>query len=160
MNPTPPPLPVEPATLQPAASRARRVHVVDADPATFELIREWLVPEGWQVLEFDACNAGTADDAPSLAIVDLGFARHVGDARGAGDPSGAADARGAVVPALVRVRDALPGVPLLVMSPTIFDGVGCCGPCARQLGVAGVLPKPSSREALIAAVTNLTRPAA
>ena len=137
-------LPIESAASQPDAAAVRSVHVVDADPATFDLIREWLEPEGWRVVEIEARKlekdvAGAAD-RPSLVIVDLAYPRD------------------AALPALVRLREALPGVPLLVMSPTIFDGVGCCGPCARQLGVAGVLPKPLSHDALVNAITSVATP--
>lgn len=173
------PLPTALAAPQPDLARAepgrkapvRSIHVVDADLATFDLMREWLEPEGWRLIELESAKLGTAgrdrgdggttggdtgDDGttgrdkvdgdatetPSLVIVDLAYPRD------------------AALPALMRLRDALPGVPLLVMSPTIFDGVGCCGPCARQLGVAGVLPKPLSREALVAAIANLVLPSA
>jgi CheY-like chemotaxis protein len=145
MTPSPP-LPTELVASQAEAAPVRSIHVVDADLATFDLMREWLEPDGWRVVELESGKLGAgghdgADgdkaDAPSLVIVDLAYPRH------------------AALPALARLREALPGVPLLVMSPTIFDGVGCCGPCARQLGVAGVLPKPLSREALVAAVANV-----
>jgi CheY-like chemotaxis protein len=119
----------------------RSVLVVDADSVAFDLIREWLEPEGWRVLEFDARGTREVDATPSLLVVDLGFARDAG------------------MPALARLREAAPGVPVLVMSPTIFDGVCCSGPCARRLGVAGVLPKPLSREAFVTAVADLARPA-
>ena len=151
MSPTSPLL-TEIVAAQPDAARpepsqrppARSIHVVDADLATFELIREWLEPEGWRVIERIPERTpelapglhATADDC-SLVIVDLAYPRD------------------AHLPALVRLREALPGVPLLVMSPTIFEGVGCCGPCARQLGVAGVLPKPVSRAALVAAIASV-----
>jgi CheY-like chemotaxis protein len=139
-----------------SSSPVRSIHVVDADVATFDLIREWLEPEGWRVLEHKHEHAqqheyaqehehdharGNFDaaDPPSLVLVDLAFPRH------------------AALPALERLRNALPGVPVLVMSSTIFDSVCCSGPCAQRLGVAGVLPKPLSREAIVAAVTNVAR---
>ena len=49
-------------------------------------------------------------------------------------------------------------MPLIVISSTVFANVGCSGPCAQSLGVSGVLPKPVSREALLAAVRRLARP--
>jgi DNA-binding NarL/FixJ family response regulator len=50
-----------------------------------------------------------------------------------------------------------PGIPILALSPTFFSNVSCGGNCARALGVAGVLPKPIARDALIAAIRDLTR---
>lgn len=114
-----------------------RVLVLDSDALTQSMIGEWLDADGWQVLE-------PAIDKPpidlDLVVVDLPFPR-----------AGALDA-------LQAVRQEYPGVPLIVISSTVFANVGCCGPCAESLGVSGVLPKPVSREALIGAVRRLARP--
>ncbi len=61
---------------------------------------------------------------------------------------------------LQRVTDENPGTPILAHSPAFFSSVTCCGGVARTLGVAGVLPKPAAREALIAAVHRVLGPAA
>ena len=58
---------------------------------------------------------------------------------------------------LKRIAQAHLGVPLIALSPTFFGSVLCTGVCADSLGVAGVLPKPVSREALIAGVRKLAR---
>ena len=42
---------------------------------------------------------------------------------------------------LAEAKLRYPGVPIVVVSPTVFASVGCCGPCAAALGVAGVLPE-------------------
>jgi DNA-binding NarL/FixJ family response regulator len=57
-----------------------------------------------------------------------------------------------------RASTQYPGTPILALSPTFFSNVACGGNCARSLGVAGVLPKPIGRDALIAAIRNLLNP--
>lgn len=113
------------------------VLVLDSDALTQSMIAEWLDADGWQVLE---ATIDAAASEPSLVVVDLPFPR----------------ARS--LDALQAIRQAYPGVPVIVMSSTVFDNVGCSGPCADSLGVSGVLPKPVSRDALIGAVRRLARP--
>lgn len=102
------------------------------------MICEWLDADGWQVLE-------PASDAPAsdldLVVVDLPFPR-----------------AGTSVDPLQAIRHEYPGVPVIVISSTVFGNVGCYGPCAQSLGVSGVLPKPVAREALIGAARRLARP--
>jgi CheY-like chemotaxis protein len=117
-----------------------RVLVLDNDALTQSMLCEWLDAEGWQVLEPAVDPAPDAARDLDLVVVDLPFPR-------AGSPD-----------ALQAIRQEYPGVPLIVISSTVFANVGCCGPCAQSLGVAGVLPKPVSREALIGAVRRLARP--
>lgn len=114
------------------------VLVLDSDALTQSMISEWLDADGWQVLEPAADRAA---GEPSLVVLDLPFPR-----------AGSDDA-------LQAIRQEYPDVPVIVISSTVFGNVGCCGPCAEMLGVSGVLPKPVSREALIAAVRRLARPA-
>lgn len=116
-----------------APDAARRVLIVDADPALRGLLEAWLSEHGWGVLD----ESGTAQDGFDLAVVDVPFPR-----RG-----------GSVV--LKRVAKKHPGVPILVLSSGFFACVESDGAVARALGVAGVLPKPVSREALIAAARRL-----
>lgn len=56
---------------------------------------------------------------------------------------------------LRRVGNEHPNTPILALSPTFFGSIACAGAVARALGVASVLPKPVSREALISAARNL-----
>jgi hypothetical protein len=119
-------------------SNARNLLVLGTDQATRSLFVEWLAGEGWQVL--DTSSADSA--APlSLVVLELAFLRE-----------------GELQP-LAEVKLQYPGVPIVVVSPTIFSSVDCCGPCAAALGVAGVLPKPIARATLIEAVHRLARPA-
>jgi CheY-like chemotaxis protein len=121
----------------PMTAAAPLVRIVNADGATLGLLQEWLGGAGYRVAAAD-----TANEAPALTIVDVPFARH-----------GGADL-------LSRIAAADPGVPILALSPTFFSNVRCGGGCAHLLGVAGVLPKPLAREALLAAVDRLARPSA
>lgn len=110
------------------------VLVLDADRATFGLVSEWLAADGWRV-----SDSAASGEAPALVLVDVPFPRHDGAQH------------------LQRIAEALPGVPLIALSPTFFGSVLCTGDCADALGVAGVLPKPVSREALLAGVRKLAR---
>ena len=119
------------------ASRAPRprVLVVDADPALVALLEEWLAEHGCDVVQ-DA-GASHARDGFDLVVVDIPSPRQ-----------GAANV-------LKRVARESPGAPVLALSSSFFAGVEARGPVARWLGVAGVLAKPVTREALIGAVEHL-----
>lgn len=119
----------------------RRVLIVDTDQPTFQLFEEWLEAEGIQAVDAHRNGSATvADGARSycdVALVDVPFPRDQGSSL------------------LQAVAIEHPGTPILALSSAFFANVACSGPCARQLGVAGVLPKPVTREALIAAVRAL-----
>lgn len=106
--------------------------VLDADPALLGLLREWLGEFG-HVAEGHGSTAADCD----LVVVDVPFPR-----QGEANPL-----RGLVA--------AHPATPVLALSPTFFAGIDAHGALARSLGVAGVLPKPVKREALVAAVRRL-----
>jgi CheY-like chemotaxis protein len=112
------------------------VLVVDADRATRDLLDEWLAGSGYRVAAAEA-EAGAASGGAALIVVDLPFPRQGGQA------------------VLQRLAAQHPGVPILALSSTFFASVACTGAVARELGVAGVLPKPIRRDALVAAVTAL-----
>jgi CheY-like chemotaxis protein len=115
--------------------RPLRVLLVGSDPATAELLREWLTAEGHEVV---GERTGGEAAPVSLAIVDVPFARQGADL-------------------LRQVAARHPQAPLLALSATFFSSVKCTGDCARSLGVDGVLPKPVSREALLATIGELLR---
>ena len=118
-----------------AADSAPRVLVVDADPALLGLLEEWLAERGCRVFDEDSVEAGANDF--DLAIVDVPFPRQ------------------RVLSQLKGVADRHPGVPILALSSTFFAGVAGAGLVARTLGVAGALPKPLARDALVEAVDRL-----
>lgn len=113
--------------------------LVDVDCATAGLLGEWLAGDGCCAVDACACS-GIDRSRFALAVVDVPFPRDGGQER------------------VQRLQREHPGVPVLALSPTFFSSIACTGAVARGLGVAGVLPKPVSRDALIAAVRRLLRP--
>ena len=109
-----------------------RALIVDADPALLGLLEEWLGEGGWSVQQerTDESPAGDYD----LIVADLPFPRHGSSAL------------------LRRLADENPGTPIVVLSSNFFPGIDAAGAVAKGLGVAAVLPKPVSRDALLAAV--------
>jgi CheY-like chemotaxis protein len=104
-----------------------RVLVVGADPALAGLLEEWLAEAGCRMV----------DDEPQVILVDLHLPRQAG--------AGAAR----------ELRARHPGTPLIALSSGFFAGVEANGAVARTLGVEAVLPKPLTREALVAALRKV-----
>lgn len=104
-----------------------RVLLVDADQALRGLIEEWLADEGWSLV----------DQQPDVVLLDL--------PRDNGQE------------ALRRVSNAHPLAPVIALSARFFDGIETNGTIARELGVASVLPKPLTRDALVTAVRSSVR---
>jgi CheY-like chemotaxis protein len=98
------------------------------------LLDEWLGGRGFEV--FDDANAA-ARNGFDLIVVDVPFPRHGG------------------LDLLKRVTAEYPDAPTIAVSSSFFADVRCDGALARELGVAGVLPKPLRRDALFAAVDGL-----
>jgi DNA-binding NarL/FixJ family response regulator len=115
---------------------APSIRVIGADLPTFDLLTEWLTSAGYAVTNANGTD-GAAGPPPILAIVDIPFTR-----RGAPE-------------VVQRIAAQYPGLRILALSSTFFSNVTCYGECARALGVAGVLPKPIARDALIAAIREL-----
>lgn len=101
-----------------------RVLLIDADPALRGLVEEWLAEEDWSLV----------DDDPDVVLVDLPAPREHGSAR------------------MQRISNAHPRAPVVALSSSFFDGIEANGAIARALGVASVLPKPLTRDALLAAL--------
>jgi len=117
---------LSPEAMTPEAEVAR-VLVVDADPALAGLLGEWLADAGCRTVEHD----------PQVVLVDLHLPRRAG----------------AGVARELRARH--PGTPLIALSSGFFAGVEANGAVARTLGVEAVLPKPLTREALVAALRKV-----
>ena len=113
------------------------VLVVDADRDTLALLREWLSEAGWAVLDETARDSSMP---VHLVLLDLAFPRH-----------------GAAL-ALQRLAIEHTGTPVLALSAMFHASIEPQGEVARSLGVAGVLPKPIRRDALVDAVHKLSRP--
>lgn len=114
----------DPAEQSPG--RARRILVVDTDSACVALLEQWLTDAGFEVLHDP--DVGVSLD---LAIVDVPQPR-----------SGATQA-------FRRIAQRHPGTPILAVSSAFFPGIEHCTAAPGILGVAGVLAKPMSREALL-----------
>lgn len=125
-----------PSALQETAARAAKVLIVGADRALFELIGEWLAADGCNAV-LESASDGSSPRRVDLVVVDIPFPRQGG------------------LDLLRRIAGERPGTPILALSSTFFAGIESNGAVARALGVAGVLPKPLRRDALIAAVRNL-----
>ena len=110
-----------------------RILVADADCALVGLLKEWLAALG-RVLGRDA-----PAERYDVIVVDLPFLREQGMD---------------MVNALSRAH---PGTPIVALSATLLPGVEPSGCVARELGVASVLPKPVTREALMAEVSKVIR---
>lgn len=111
----------------------RRVLLCDLEPAMAALLGEWLAADGLR-----ADNDMALPEPPAaLILIELPYPRQGGQQR------------------LRELARAWPGVPLIVLSPTLLPGVAPQGDVARQLGAAAVLPAPVSRQALRAAVAQV-----
>lgn len=119
---------------QHAGAEVPLIRIVDVDRATLVLLQEWLDSAGFEVAS-GRDSDGNRERRAVLTIVDVPFTRH-------GAPE-----------VIKRVTAQYPGTPILALSPTFFSNVACGGGCARALGVAGVLPKPVARDALLNAVS-------
>jgi CheY-like chemotaxis protein len=112
----------------------RRALVIDADPAMAGLLGEWLESEGFSVYEelpHDSCDLIVADvPQPRLGAPDF----------------------------LRRLAREHPHTPILALSSNFLPGAG--RDLAQALGVAAVLAKPVSREALARTVNTLVDQAA
>lgn len=53
-----------------------------------------------------------------------------------------------------RISNAHPHAPVVALSSSFFDGIESSGAIARALGVTNVLPKPLTRDALLAALRH------
>lgn len=112
----------------------RLAALADVAPDTRALLLLWLADHGWALEDLGPLTA-----PPQLLICEAPFPRTVPPA---------------VLPALAR---RFPGVPVLLVSPTILAGTPRRGDVAQQLGVSAVLALPLSRDTLLATVDELTR---
>lgn len=112
--------------MTPGAELAR-VLVVDADPALYGLLEEWLAEEGCRMVDRD----------PDVVVVDLPWPKQAG---------------ANLVKALAARH---PGKPLVALSSNFFAGVEANGAVSRALGVDAVLPKPLTRAALVGTLRRL-----
>lgn len=110
--------------------------LVDTDATLAELLAIWLRGAGLRVRVAQPADE-PAPGPIDLIVADLSYPRERGSER------------------LRRVAERHPGAPVLALSAAFFAGVPSHGAVARDLGVAAVLPKPVTRDALLGAVARL-----
>lgn len=113
-----------------------RIIIIEDDDLMRGLLEEWLTEAGYSV------GSGTLRDAPAegkvdLVIVDIFRPRHAGDK------------------VVCAVRAAYPDTPIVAMSGQFRLGLGGACAAARSLGVRQVIPKPFSRNDLLAMVDSV-----
>ena len=114
--------------------------IYEADDLMRGLLQEWLTGAGYRVSAVTPCGPPPHVEA-DLAIVNIGMPKHTG--------SRTADA----------IRVAYPGTPIIALSAQFRADLSTAGTTARTLGVAQVIAKPLTRDALLAAVSAIIDPA-
>jgi CheY-like chemotaxis protein len=107
--------------------------VADVDCALFGLLEAWLGSCNCRLASACQPEEGLREGYDAI-VVDIPFPRQGG------------------LDVLKDLARAHPGTPIVALSSNFLPGVSASGSVARELGIASVLPKPVTREALIAAV--------
>ena len=113
-------------------SRKDLILIVETDDLIRELLERWLSEAGFAVQTGTSSAGDSVAATPALVIVNVP------------NPRGAE--------ALVRALEREHRAPVLVVSGRFRRGLGGSVEAARRLGVRKVLPKPFTREELLAAV--------
>ncbi|HSI59574.1 MAG TPA: hypothetical protein VLA16_18575 [Ideonella sp.] len=111
--------------------RGYRIAVIESDELIRQLVERWLTDAGHSVLVRTPSSLRPGD------VLDLVLA-NVANPRAAAGP--------------LRALQALNAAPVLLVSARIRRGLAPSSRLAAQLGVRGVLPKPFTRDELLAAV--------
>jgi DNA-binding response OmpR family regulator len=117
------------ATLRPMST----IVIYETDDLMRGLLQEWLTGAGYRVSTATPCGPSPQLEA-DLAIVNIEMPKYAG--------SRVAD----------KVRAAHPGTPIIAPSAQFRADLSTAGTTARVLGVAQVIAKPLTRDALLAAV--------
>jgi DNA-binding response OmpR family regulator len=113
--------------------------IYEEDDLMRSLLEEWLGDAGYQV-HCVASHSAPARDCADLVIVSLYMPKHAG-ARLVGE-----------------IQTAYPGTPLVAISAQFRSGLSTNGSTAQTLGVAQVIAKPLTRDALLATVRAIIGP--
>lgn len=105
------------------------------------LLREWLTGAGYRVRAGALCGPLSHGEA-DLVIVNIGMPKLAG------------------VRVADEIRAAHPGTPMIGISAQFRADLSTAGTTAQSLGVAQVIAKPLTRDALLAAVRAIIDPAA
>jgi len=109
--------------------------IYEADDLMRGLLQEWLTCAGYRVSAVTPC--GPAPLEADLVIANIEMPKHMG--------SRATD----------KIRAAYPGTPIIAISAQFRAGLSTGGTTAQALGVAQVIAKPLTRNALLAAVSAI-----
>jgi DNA-binding response OmpR family regulator len=123
-------------TLQPMST----IVIHEADDLMRALLQEWLTGAGYRVTAA-APYEPPPKVAADLVIVSIGMPKHTG--------SRVAD----------KIRTANPGTPIIAISAQFRADLSTAGTTAQTLGVAQVIAKPLTRDALLAVVSAIIGPA-
>jgi CheY-like chemotaxis protein len=110
--------------------------IFEADDLMRGLLREWLTGAGHRVTAVIPCGPPPQVEA-DLVIVNIEMPKHTG--------SRVSD----------RIRAAYPGTPIIAISAQFRADLSTAGTTAQTLGVAQVIAKPLTRNALLAAVSAI-----
>ena len=116
------------------------IMIYEADDLMRALLQEWLTGAGYRVSAAAPCDP-PPHVAADLVIVSIGMPKQAG--------SRVAD----------KIRAANPGTPLIAISAQFRADLSTAGATAQTLGVAQVIAKPLTRDALLAAVSAIIGPA-
>ena len=114
--------------------------IYEADDLMRALLQEWLTGAGYRVSAAAPCGP-PPHVAADLVIVSIGMPKHTG--------SSVAD----------KIRAANPGTPIIAISAQFRADLSTAGTTAQTLGVAQVIAKPLTRDALLAVVSAIIGPA-
>jgi DNA-binding response OmpR family regulator len=114
--------------------------IYEADDLMRGLLQEWLTGAGYRVSAVTPCDP-PPDVTAALVIVSIGMPKHAG--------SRVAE----------KFRAAHPGTPIIAISAQFRADLSTAGTTAQTLGVARVIAKPLTRDALLAAVSAIIDPA-
>jgi CheY-like chemotaxis protein len=114
--------------------------IYEADDLMRGLLREWLTGAGYCVCAVAPCGS-PPDVAADLVIVNIGMPKHAG--------CRVAD----------KIRAVYPGTPIIAISAQFRADLSTAGTTAQALGVAQVIAKPLTRDALLTAVSVIIDPA-
>ena len=113
--------------------------IYEEDHLMRTLLEEWLGDAGYRVHGVASHSAPAQDDA-DLVIVSMYMPKHAG-ARVASE-----------------IRAAYPRTPVVAISGQFRSGLSTAGATAQTLGVAQVIAKPLTRDALLATVRAIIGP--
>jgi DNA-binding response OmpR family regulator len=112
--------------------------IYESDSLMRGLLEEWLTSAGYRVSAVTPCAPPHVE--ADLVIVNIGMPKHAG--------ARAAD----------NIRAAYPGTPIIAISAQFRADLSTAGTTAQTLGVAQVIAKPLTRNALLAAVSAIIAP--